>query len=430
MKQLLFLTIVCALLVPSCQRSVYSGKHIARGTTRLVNTDHLLGTLYQPATMAASGTSVGTIWIYSEPDASGGYKLITDADEGYTCVDDVSRASLFLLREPDLATNADKQDKLRKMTRFILEMQSPTGYFYNFLWPDKTINTTFRTSTNTANWWSWRALWLLSEAYPYFQKTDAIVATQIQTATNRLVDVMLRDFGTKPNNSTIVQGVTVPTWLPYGSGSDQAAIMLLGLNNVYAQTPSAPVLTLMKQLAEGIMLMQKGDGQTYPYGAFLSFENNWHAYGNDQAYALLTVGKALNRPAWIAAARREVESFYPYMLKQGFMESFSVRQSGETLAVVNQSKYAQIAYGVRPMIWATLALYDQTKDPKLLDQATQLTRWFLGNNSATATMYDKATGRGFDGISSPTRVSRNAGAESTIEALLAIQMAEKYGFNE
>ncbi|MCY7359882.1 MAG: hypothetical protein LH609_21010, partial [Rudanella sp.] len=334
--------------------------------------------------------------------------------------------------EPDLATSTDKAGKLRKMTNFVLQMQSPNNYFYNFLWPDKPglafqINTTFRTSQNVADWWSWRALWLLSEAAPYFAKTDAAFATLIQTAVSRLVANMLRDFGSKAKDANIVQGVFVPKWLPYGSGSDQAAIMLLGLNNVYAQTPTAPVLKLMEQLADGILLMQKGDAQRFPYGAFLSFDNGWHAYGNDQSYALLTVGKALNKPDWVTAARREVENFYPYLIKEGFLESFEVRQSGELFTEVKRSAFSQIAYGIRPMIWATLALYDQTRDPKLLEQATRLTRWFLGGNLASARMYDRATGRGYDGISSATSISRNAGAESTIEALLAIQMAEKYG---
>ncbi len=431
MKHILFLLATFTLLAPSCKKPADPGAVTPPiSTTRLVNTDHLLGTLYQPVTMAATGAEVGTVWIYAEPDASGAFKLVGDSDEGFTCVDDVARAGLFLLREPDLATNIDKADKLRKMTNFVLQMQSPNGYFYNFLWPDKTVNTTFRTSQNVADWWSWRALWLLSEAGPYFTKTDAGFATQIQTGVSRLVANMGRDFGAKANDANIVQGVSVPKWLPYGSGSDQAAIMLLGLNNVYAQTPTTPVLALMEKLAEGILLMQKGDAQRYPYGAFLSFDNSWHAYGNDQSFALLTVGKALNKPNWIAAARREVENFYPYIIKEGFMESFEVRQSGELFTEVKRSKFSQIAYGIRPMIWATFALYDQTKDPKLLEQATQLTRWFTGANPANSRMYDQATGRGYDGISSATSVSRNAGAESTIEALLAIQMAEKYGFKE
>jgi hypothetical protein len=437
MKHFLFLVTTFTLLAPSCKKPADPGAGTTSPTTatRFVNTDHLLGTLYQPVKMAATGQDVGTVWIYAEPDASGAFKLVADSDEGFTCVDDVARAGLFLLREPDLATNTDKVDKLRKMTNFVLQMQSPNGYFYNFLWPDKPglafqINTTFRTSQNVADWWSWRALWLLSEAGPYFAKTDAGFAAQIQTAVSRLVANMVRDFGAKAKDANIVQGVAVPKWLPYGSGSDQAAIMLLGLNNVYAQTPTVPVLALIEKLAAGILLMQKGDAQRFPYGAFLSFDNGWHAYGNDQSYALLTVGKALNKPDWIAAARREVENFYPYLIKEGFLESFAVSQAGELFTEVKRSKFSQIAYGIRPMIWATLTLYDQTKDPKLLEQANQLTRWFLKNNPANALIYDRATGRGYDGISSATSVSRNAGAESTIEALLAIQMAEKYGFKE
>jgi hypothetical protein len=36
-------------------------------------------------------------------------------------------------------------------------------------------------------------------------------------------------------------------------------------------------------------------------------------------------------------------------------------------------------------------------------------------------MWDPATGRGFDGIINEGKINLNAGAESTIEALLALQ---------
>src|SRR5439155_24394568 len=60
--------------------------------------------------------------------------------------------------------------------------------------------------------------------------------------------------------------------------------------------------------------------------------------------------------------------------------------------------------------------------------------WFYGNNSAGFPMYDPATGRGYDGLLGPSefRVNRNSGAESTIEALMALQainanpLAERY----
>jgi hypothetical protein len=389
--------------------------------SRWVNTGHL-EQLYQTFKLP-NGAEVGTVAIYSEaPD----YHLVTDADEGFTCVDDVARAALFVLREPDLATNTGKQDKLRKMTEFVLQLQSDNGYFYNFLWPDRTINKTYQTSVNQANWWSWRALWYLSEAYPYFQKTDATLAARIQTANQKLVANMIRDFGNKPMEMNFIQGLKVPKWLPYGSGTDQAAIMMLGLLNYHQQAPDPQALKLIELLGEGIVLMQQGDATHFPYGAILSFENSWHAYASDQSYALLRVGKALNKTAWIDVARREIDNFYPYLLKQGFLESFEVSQQGSEITATNTSRFAQIAYGVRPLVWAALEAYDQTKEARYADLAAQLSGWFLGANPAGVKMYDSTAGRCFDGITSATNVNRNAGAESTIEALWAFQQMEKY----
>ncbi len=180
-------------------------------TTRYVNLAHL-NRLYQTVKLAANETEVGTVAIYSEATD---YHLVTDADEGFTCVDDVARAALLLLREPDLTTSPDKQSKLRSMTEFVLQMQSKSrdasaGYFYNFLWPDRTINKMFRTSVAQPNFWSWRALWLLTEAYPYYQKAEPALAGRIQTATQKLTVNMLRDFGTPHQEYNFVEGVQVP----------------------------------------------------------------------------------------------------------------------------------------------------------------------------------------------------------------------------
>ncbi|GAB3913495.1 hypothetical protein GCM10028803_57720 [Larkinella knui] len=407
------------LLAFSCKKTPATPEPTpANRQVNLGHLDHLYQTFKLP-----NGAEVGTIAIYSNAP---NYDLIGDDDEGFTCIDDVARAALFVLREPDLATNTGKQDKLRKMTEFVLQLQSDNGYFYNFLWPDRTINKTYQTSVNQPNWWSWRALWYLSEAYPYFQKADATVAARIQTANQKLVTNMIRDFGNKPMEMNFIQGLKVPKWLPYGSGTDQAAIMMLGLLNYHQQTPDAQALKLIELLGEGIVLMQQGDATHFPYGAILSFENAWHAYGSDQAYALLRVGKALNKTAWIDVAKREIDYFYPYLLKQGFLESFEVKQQGTEITATKTSRFAQIAYGVRPLVWATLEAYDQTKEARYADLAAQLTGWFLGANPANVKMYDATTGRCFDGISSATNVNRNSGAESTIEALWAFQKIETY----
>ena len=138
------------------------------------------------------------------------------------------------------------------------------------------------------------------------------------------------------------------------------------------------------------------------------------------------MGKALNKPAWIAAAQREIDNFYPYLIQQGQLESFEVEDSGGGIKVGKISKFSQIAYGIRPMVWAALEAYDQTKDAKYADLAGQLASWFLGQNPANKPMYDRASGRGYDGIGTNGTVNINSGAESTIESLWAFQRIEQY----
>jgi len=142
-----------------------------------------------------------------------------------------------------------------------------------------------------------------------------------------------------PKDTKIVNGLTVPKWLPANSGTVQAAVMMLGLNNVYQQNQDAEVLAIIEKLADGILLMHQGNETSFPYGAFLSYENIWHAYGGNQAYALLKVGKALNKQNWIAAARNEVDNFYPYLLKKGFLESFEIQQTGTTIGLIKKSSF-------------------------------------------------------------------------------------------
>ena len=65
-----------------------------------------------------------------------------------------------------------------------------------------------------------------------------------------------------------------------------------------------------------------------------------------------------------------------------------------------------------------------TNQEKYADIAGHLAAWFLGANDANKIMYSVATGRCFDGIQSSGNVNINSGAESTIEALLAMQIVE------
>lgn len=384
--------------------------------------DSHLKALYATVKMQ-NGVEVGIVGIYADYPL---YRVVSAQGEGFTCVDDVSRAAIFYLNETDIAINKEKQDRLLKLTEFVLQMQADNGYFYNFLQDNFSINKTYSTSVANPDWWSWRALWHLSEAYPFYKTNNAVLAGRVQSSIQKIVANIKRDFGSLPKDTKMVNGLTVPKWLPANSGTDQAAVMMLGLYNVYQQNQDAEVLAIIEKLADGILLMQKGSETVFPYGAFLSYENTWHAYGSDQAYALLKVGKALNKQNWIDAAQKEVDNFYPYLLKEGFLESFEIQQTGSTIGLIKKSSFAQISYGIRPMIWATIELYKINNDAKYLTQAVQLLTWYAGNNLAKQKMYDKSTGICYDGITSSTNVNKNSGAESTIEALWAFQLAEKY----
>jgi len=384
--------------------------------------DSHLKALYATVKMQ-NGVEVGTVGIYADYPL---YRLVSAPGEGFTCVDDVSRAAIFYLNETDITTNKEKQDRLLKLTEFVLQLQADNGYFYNFLQDNFSINKTYSTSVANPDWWSWRALWHLSEAYPFYKTNDPVLAVRIQSSMQKIVANIKRDYGSLAKDTKIVNGLTVPKWLPASSGTDQAAVMMLGLYNVYQQNQDAEVFAIINKLADGILLMQQGNETVFPYGAFLSYENTWHAYGSDQAYALLKVGKALNKQNWIAAAQKEVDHFYPYLLKEGFLDSFDIQKTGSTIGLIKKSAFAQISYGIRPMVWATIELYKINNDTKYLTQAAQLLAWYAGNNPAKQKMYDKSTGVCFDGITSSTNVNKNSGAESTIEALWAFQLAENY----
>jgi hypothetical protein len=75
------------------------------------------------------------------------------------------------------------------------------------------------------------------------------------------------------------------------------------------------------------------------------------------------------------------------------------------------------------MVFAAIEAYKQTGLEKYADLAGHLSAWFLGANDLNQNMYSVATGRGYDGLSS-TGININSGAESTIEALLTMEIVE------
>lgn len=78
------------------------------------------------------------------------------------------------------------------------------------------------------------------------------------------------------------------------------------------------------------------------------------------------------------------------------------------------------------MVFAAAEAFQLSGKQKYADIAGHIAAWLLGANEAGINMYDKQTGRGYDGIIGKDKVNYNSGAESTIEALLALQRVESY----
>lgn len=422
-KGIQFLLCLCAIscMAITCKKQGSGNLVTSPKDTSLVNTRHL-DYLYTPVTFS-NGTNAAGVYIYAEaPD----YHLTDAPGEGYTCVDDVSRAALVYLRSNKFSTDTSTQSKAVKLISFLLEMQSSNGYFYNFLLTGNQINTNGTTSINNPDWWSWRALQTLTEGSPLVKIKNTQLSDKMDQAVNKLVAKIKADLVNLPQTTKTVNGITVPQWLPAGSGTDQAALLILGLIPYCTNTNDAVMTAYVKKLADGIALMQQGDATHFPYSCFLSWENTWHAYGSDQAYALLKVGAFLNDPQYTSKGLAEVDNFYPWLLQNGLKSSFIVANNGSGIQLTSEKSFEQIAYGIRPMVFAAIEGYRLTGQDKYADIAGHLSAWFLGNNVANKNMYSLATGRCYDGISSAANVNINSGAESTIEALLAMERVESY----
>src|SRR5436190_13177872 len=353
-----------SLILIACTKHTNSQPPPPPSDTVLINLSHL-NYLYTPVTFS-DGTKAAGIYIYSEaPD----YHLVDAAGEGFTCVDDVARATLVYLRSKNFSSDTSLQAKAINLIKFMLAMQSANGYFYNFLFTNGLINKGGATSVDNPNWWSWRALQALTEGYAQIKNADASLAAEMDAAITKLVENIKRDFVPLPKTTKTVNGIIVPEWLPAGSGTDQASLMILGLISYCSFHNDAVIQDYVKKLADGIALMQAGDASNYPYGCFLSWENTWHAYGNLQAYALMKASAFLNDDTYKTKAFVEVDNFYPWLLQNGFQSSFSLSKSGSTYQTLSEKDYDQIAYGVEPMFFAAAEAFKETSDDKYADMA-------------------------------------------------------------
>jgi hypothetical protein len=379
----------------------------------VVNKSHL-DYLYKE--IVVDGKEMAIVHIYSNaPD----YKYVGDDDEGYACVDDAARAAIFYLEYFKVYNDSSSLYKYYKLVEFLLYMQAESGYFYNFIWEDNSINKTFKTSVAEANWWSWRALWAMTEGYDYLINNNEERSIKVKKSISRIIENIKKNTPKEKNDVTI-EGIKLPDWLPFQFASDQAALLTIILSNYYKITGDKEILDYLYSLVQGIMMMQIKDSEFEFNGAFLSWQNDWHGWGNSQAYALLKAYQVLENEELKTAALFELNNFYKRLSEVGYLNSFSISKTDCKYELMNSNKFSQIAYNIRPMIYALIEAYKLTLDTTYAVQAGEIAKWFAGKNPAGEVMYNPHTGIFYDGVESENLINKNSGAESTIEGLLSL----------
>ena len=98
-----------------------------------------------------------------------------------------------------------------------------------------------------------------------------------------------------------------------------------------------------------------------------------------------------------------------------------VANDGGVIQQTSEKAFEQIAYGIRPMVFAAIEAYRLTGQQKYADIAGHLSAWFLGPMFRIDICIHLQQGVVMTLISSPSKLNANSGAESTIEALLTMQ---------
>jgi len=379
----------------------------------VVNNSHL-NYLYEE--IVVDGNEMAIIHIYSDfPD----YTFVGDDDEGIACVDDVARAAVYYLYNWQLTKSEENIKKNKRLNEFILYLQADNGFFYNFIWDDYSINKDFKTSVAEPNWWSWRALWSLTESYKYYKQNDPVFAERIWESVENLITA-LKEIIPSHYEYEEMNGLKIPTWLPQKYASDQAAVLLLGLLEYYEQTNDTTIYNYMEKLCDGIIAMQLKDTEFVYNGAFLSWQNLWHSWGNLQSYALLKCYPLLKDESILNSALYELDNLYEVLINNNHLNYFTVEKDNGKLVLIESEKFSQIAYNIRPMVYAFTEAHKITGNEIYAEKAAQAAKWLTGKNPANSVMYNPGNGRIFDGINSENDVNKNSGAESTIEGLLTL----------
>ena len=330
---------------------------------------------------------VRVVSLYAEaPDYKPTGSPERDGFEGIASVDDAARGAVAYLHDYETTGDDRSRNQAVALLNFVASMEKGDGEFVNFIDANGRQNLNAVSSRKSMSFWATRSIWALAEGARVLGPNDSTQAKYLRPVLDRAVARMRRDI----NAGRLIGGSATAT-----------AEGLLGLLSLQRADPSPSLAVLAERTAT--VLVSHTD-------------KPWHAWGNRSTQALATAAVVLNRPEFTKAAKLEADTLWSKFLLAGQVPA-EISSDGTA------KWFPQIAYGIGPIVEGYLALAEATGDRRYPILAGLTASWFVGANPAHIDMYDEKTGRTFDGIDgpSPVKVNRNAGAESTIESLLALQ---------
>jgi multiple sugar transport system substrate-binding protein len=389
-----------ALAVAGCARPAASDAE-ARGPAPLhLSLDHLR---HLGLDVVLNGRAARAVALYAEaPEYRPTGSPARDGYEGIASVDDAARAAVVYLRAYETTGDSRARAEAYGLLAFVAAMEQGDGEFVNFVDASGRPNRTAPSSRKSMSYWAARSVWALGEAVRVLGPSDSARLAELRPVLARALARLDRDAS---------------AGRLLGGSATATSEALLGLLALQRAEPTPAIATLAGRTAALLVPLASGGAEAAPWGAHLDRPDAaWHAWGARSVEALAAAAVVLRRPALATAARREADALWGRFLLAGRIPS-SVAPDGSA------TWYPQIAYGVGPIVEGYLALADATGERRYAVFAGLAAAWFVGANAPGVAMYDARTGRTFDGIdgSASRPVNRNAGAESTIEALLALQ---------
>ncbi|HEV7593709.1 MAG TPA: sugar ABC transporter substrate-binding protein [Gemmatimonadaceae bacterium] len=400
-RSLIALSLITLACVPTgCGRRTEL-KAAPRGPAPVtINLDHLR---HLGLNAVVRGRPVRAVSLYAEaPD----YRLVgspaRDGFEGIASLDDAARAAVVYLRDYETTGNARSHDEAVGLLAFITAMEQGDGEFVNFIDSAGRPNLKAPSSRKSMSYWAARSIWALGEAERVLGSQDSAQLMSIRPVLDRALVRMTRE---------------IEAGRLLGESTTATAEALLGVLAAQQAEHSTVRSSLGRQTADLIAAHSAGTARSAPWGAHVDgAASPWHAWGARSVEALATAQSTLGRAEYGASARKEADGLWGRFLLAGQIPS-------EVASDGTATWYPQISYGVGSIVDGYLALAEISSDSRYAVFAGLTASWFLGANPERLSMYDDKTGRTFDGIDGPNplKVNRNSGAESTVEALLALQ---------